>query len=224
MSGFNALLLLLVGVLLPGSFFALGFEQKSPRYGRNLKDWMLRLAGLSAFWVAATAWPLHWLYASYWDDFIDGENLPGPLYAAPILYLLFHVGVGWVAGGCSSWARRRWFWFEKVFVSPEPTAWDRLFRDRTPGFIRCRLKSGQWVGGLYDNSQQIPSYASRFADERDVYIGLAAKFDQDSGAFEERDGKIEWLGCGLHLNEREIEFFEFNPLATREDKDAEEKL
>ena len=95
--GYDAALLLLV-LLLPGAFAAWGFERHVQRYGRRLKDWLLRLAGLSAGCLAVGAWPLHWLASSYWDDFTDGTALPWPVFLAPVAYLAVPAAVGWLLG------------------------------------------------------------------------------------------------------------------------------
>lgn len=162
-TGYDAALLLLV-VLLPGAFAAWGFERHVQRYGRRLKDWLLRLAGLSAVCLAVGAWPLHWVVSSYWDDFTDGNALPWFVYLAPVAYLAVPAAVGWWLGllmrsrNSMEHVRRKPF---RVRLSSAlrrpilqrvvsklpgpnraPTAWDALFEAREPGFIRCRLRSG----------------------------------------------------------------------------------
>ena len=92
-SGYDAALLLLA-LLLPGAFAAWGFERHVQRYGRRLKDWLLRLAGLSAVCLALGAWPLHWVVSSYWDDFTQGRALPWYVFLAPVAYLAVPAAVG----------------------------------------------------------------------------------------------------------------------------------
>ena len=225
MTGYSAALLIFA-FLFPGAFFAWGFERSLPRYGKQLKDWLLKLAGASAVWIALGAWPLHWLYTSYWDDFAAGEALPWQVYIAPAAYLAVPASAGLGLGWLLKRARNRG-WKIKVLLDPnrEPTAWDRVFGAETGGFVRCRLRSGRWVGGLYDESQVISSYVSHGEFDRDIYISRAAEFDQGNGAPILRESEIAWLDGGIYLKESDIESLEFTPLDEprkgRDPKDGE---
>lgn len=235
-TGYDAALLLLV-VLLPGAFAAWGFERHVQRYGRRLKDWLLRLAGLSAVCLAVGAWPLHWVVSSYWDDFTDGNALPWFVYLAPVAYLAVPAAVGWWLGllmrsrnsmehACRKPFRvrlrsalRRPILQRVVSKLPgpnrAPTAWDALFEAREPGFIRCRLRSGRWVGGLYARASPVSSYVGPEGPDQDIYIAYAVEFDQDTGepAFGEDEDEFVWLDGGILLKWADIESLEFMPLA-----------
>ena len=78
--------------------------------------------------------------------------------------------------------------------------------------MRCQLRSGRWVGGLYDASQPVPSYASDGKAEQDIYIASAVEFDQASGAVVLRSGKYAWTGGGLYLRSSDIETLDFVPI------------
>ncbi|WP_420446288.1 DUF6338 family protein [Candidatus Poriferisodalis sp.] len=235
-SGYDAALLLLV-LLLPGAFAAWGFERHVQRYGRRLKDWLLRLAGLSAVCLAVGAWPLHWVVSSYWDDFIQGRALPRYVFLAPVAYLAVPAAVGWSLGllmrprnlidneprmplhiRLRSVLRppilRR---IASTLPAPNraPTAWDALFDAREAGFVRCRLRSGRWVGGLYAKASPVSSYVGPEGPDQDIYIAHAAEFDQGTGepALREDEDEFVWLNGGILLKWADIESLEFMPLA-----------
>ena len=235
-SGYDAALLLLV-LLLPGAFAAWGFERHAQRYGRRLKDWLLRLAGLSAVCLAVGAWPLHWVISSYWDDFTDGKALPWLVYLAPVAYLAVPAAVGWWLGllmrprNLLESEPRKSFRtrLKSALRQPvlrraasrlpgphrAPSAWDALFDAREAGFVRCRLRSGRWVGGLYAKASPVSSYVGPEGPDQDIYIAYAAEFDQGTGepALKEGEDELVWLNGGILLKWADIESLEFMPLA-----------
>lgn len=234
-SGYDAALLLLV-LLLPGAFAAWGFERHAQRYGRRLKDWLLRLAGLSAVCLAAGAWPLHWVVSSYWDDFVQGRPLPWPIFLAPIAYLGVPTAAGWWFGlqtrplkSIDSESREplrtrlgsvlRLPILRRVVSglpgpNRAPTAWNALFDARKAGFVRCRLRSGRWVGGLYATASPVSSYVGPEGPDQDIYIAYAAEFDQGTGdpVLHEGGVRFMWLRGGILLKWADIESLEFMPL------------
>ena len=235
-SGYDAALLLLA-LLLPGAFAAWGFERHVQRYGRRLKDWLLRLAGLSAVCLALGAWPLHWVVSSYWDDFTQGRALPWYVFLAPVAYLAVPAAVGWSLGLLMRprnlieseprmplrmrlrSALRRPILRRVASQLPgphrAPTAWDALFDARQAGFVRCRLRSGRWVGGLYAKASPVSSYVGPEGPEQDIYVAYAAEFDQGTGEPALREDKrgLVWLNGGILLKWADIESLEFAPLA-----------
>ena len=93
-----------------------------------------------------------------------------------------------------------------------PTAWDHLFETRAIGLLRCRLRSGRWVGGLYVEDEPVTSYAATDEDDRDLYIVRAVLFDQETAAPVLRDGVPIETNGGILLQWRDIESLEFMPL------------
>lgn len=235
-SSYGAALLLLV-LLLPGAFAAWGYERHVERYGRRLKDWLLQLAGFSAICLALGAWPLHWMVSGYWSDFAAGRTLPWPVYFAPVAYLAVPAALGWLFGtlmrhddAMPAVRRHRVpgalklsaLWHRiRVRTAPRlrgsnraPTAWDSLFEAREAGFIRCLLRSGRWVGGMYAEASPVTSYVGVEGSDQDIYIAHAAEFDQVTGALKRTDGEIAWLDGGILLRRSDIESLEFVPTAT----------
>ena len=205
-SGYEAALLVLV-LLLPGAFAAWGFERHVQRYGRRLKDWLLRLAGLSAVCLALGAGPLYWLMATYGRDFAEREALPWWLYLVPGLYLVLPASGGWALGLL---VRRSGSPMSRL-LGPirAPSAWDLLFDTRESGFVSCRLRSGRWVGGLYADADSVRSYVGADGPVQDIYIAHAAEFDQDTGSPIWLDGGYLWTGGGILLKWADIESLEF---------------
>ncbi len=200
-------LLVLLLLLLPGACAAAGFELHRVRYGRRRKDWLLRLTLASGLCLAVGAWPLHWLATTFWDRLVDLQPLPWPIYLVPIAYLALPTFLGWGVG----FASNRYPKWSGRFLGTNriPTAWDHLFETRAAGFLRCRLRSGRWVGGLYDNSATILSYASTDEEQQDIYIAHTVEFDDRTGAPMLRQGGYVWTGGGILLKWSEIESLEF---------------
>ena len=201
-------LTVLVVALLPGAFFVWGLERNAGRFGIGLRDRTLRLVGTSAVFLAVFSWVLYWLYANYWDEFVAGKSLPFWLLFAPIIYIVLPGALGWFVGigvrHGASWAR--------ILVGSyrAPRAWDHLFEDREPGLIRCRMKSGSWVGGLYSAIGDRRPYASGYPEIQELYLARSLEIDPEDGTFkyDENDEPIRGAG-GLLMRWEEIELMEF---------------
>lgn len=215
MSVFSASLIFTVA-LFPGLFFGWAYGQIRPLHSGKAKDWFLRYASMAGGWLAVGAWPLHWLYMNYWSDLVDGKTLPWPVYLAPIGYLTVPAFSGWSAGQIGlklrGYARRYPRMARALGPGSSPTAWDHLFDSREAGFIRCRLRSGRWVGGLYDCGRYITSFASDGKVEQDLYIAAAVQFDQETGDVISRGADYAWTQGGLYLRSRDIETLDFIPI------------
>lgn len=218
--------LLIFVFLFPGVFFGWGFAQSRPLHSGRAREWLIRYASMSAGWLAVGAWPLHWLYRSYWQDLVDGKTLPPLVYLVPLAFLAVPAVAGWCAGQLAlklrGWAQRIKWVGRLMATSATPSAWDHLFDSREAGFVRCRLRSGRWVGGLYDSSQPVRSYASDGKADQDIFMASAVEFDQESGAVLLREGKYAWTGGGLYLRSNDIETLDFVPIIPSETSDQEE--
>ncbi len=206
-------------VLLPGACAAWGYRRHTLSYGNRLRDWLLRLGGLSAAIWAAGSWPVYWIYANYWKSFAAGDPIPRALALLPVAYLLVPLVVGWTIGRAVSHNKR---WVMLLLGSRRaPRAWDHLFERQRSGLVRCRMKSGAWIGGLFDDTGLPPSYAAGEAEALDLYVGQALHLDQRSGAIRYRehqrqDGNAshgsaapDFTGGGLLIKWDEVEYLEF---------------
>lgn len=199
---------LLVVALLPGAFYVWGFERNAGRYGIGLKDRALRLIGASSVFIAVFAWALYWLYATYWQAFKAGESLPAWLVVLPIGYLAIPGVLGWFVGSRlrngSKWARTL------AGFSRAPRAWDHLFQDRDAGWVRCRMKSNSWIGGVYAEIDGKKPYASGYPEVQELYLTRSIYVNQDDGSFVYDSDDRPLLGAGgVLIRWDEIEFIEF---------------
>ncbi len=207
--------LLAFASLFPGLSYCWAYSHQRSLHILKARDWVLRYAGVSAFWLAVGAWPLHWIYSTYWEDMVAGESLPPLVYVVPFMYLAVPAAAGWVAGWVVLKLRevsKTHGWVEKLLGSTNwPTSWDYLFDRREAGFIRCRLRSKRWVGGLFDKGQGLYSYASDGKVEQDIYIAAAVEFEE-SGAVKLCNNEYIWTEGGIYLRSSEIETLEFIPI------------
>ena len=143
------------------------------------------------------------------------EPLPWLLFLMPFFYLILPAVAGVILGKAVAsgrpWATRL------IGENHAPLAWDYLFGASVRGFIRCRLKSGRWVGGYY-NSEKSPygpkSYASDDPSNLDLYIGCGLEFSQESGDPILENGKYSPTDSGILLKWEDIETLEFRQINT----------
>ena len=201
---------LLAAALLPGAFFQWGFERNAGRFGIALKDRLLRTTGISAIFLALFAWPIHRLYANYWPQAASGDHLPIATYFVPVVYLAIPLFLGWL---CGLTLKKDWDWVKGVAGRKRfPTAWDYAFSDMKSGWIRCKLKSGEWVGGLYSSMDSTghTSYASGYPEPHELYLYPIVEMDQESGHFKIKEAGEAIFGVGgLLLRWEEIDMLNF---------------
>jgi hypothetical protein len=58
---------------------------------------------------------------------------------------------------------------------PTPTAWDKVFQDRGPTYVRILNGEGRWIVGFFGTE----SYASSFPEEHQVYLERTHSADAD---------------------------------------------
>jgi hypothetical protein len=90
--------------------------------------------------------------------------------------------------------------FPQYLLQPEAKPWDRIFDDITEKWVRIRLKSGVWVGGVLARG----SSTSTHPLPEQIYIREAWMLDS-MGAFIEKTARTG----GLLVNGAEIEYIEF---------------
>ena len=205
----------LVVALLPGAFFVWGFERNAGRYGIGLRDRALRLVGSSSVFLALFASVLYWLYARYWHSFVSGEPLPVWLMIAPIVYIAIPGTLGWIFG---SQVRSGTRWARILAGSDRaPRAWDHLFQDREPGLVRCKMKSGSWVGGMYAEVENKRLYASGYPEIQEIYLTRSLQINPEDGSFNELADQLILGAGGLLMRWEEIEMMEFIDIPKEEE-------
>jgi hypothetical protein len=194
--------------LLPGALYVWSFERQAGRYGIGLSDRVLRFVGGSAVFLAIFAIPLYWVFATYGSAFARGEPLPTWLGLVPIAYVAVPTGIGTLIG----LGRRRGWRLVDGLTGPDPAprAWDYLFQYNVDGWIRCKLKSGTWLGGAYADANGRRSYAAGYPEPQDLYLAASVAVDSETGEFELDEQGYPKLGTGgLLVRWEEVEYLEF---------------
>ncbi|MEV0779945.1 DUF6338 family protein [Streptomyces sp. NPDC050433] len=116
-------------------------------------------------------------------DLVGGENrdrwhglAQQPRLAGIVGLILFAMLPAAAAGAVSWWERRQL----RGRYRSTPTAWDHLFRDRGPCYIRVRLRDGTWAGGRYAPD----SYTTSYPQPAELYLEESWRMGAD-GSFAE---------------------------------------
>lgn len=207
---FQALAVLLLA-LLPGALYVWSFEREAGGWGLGITDRLLRFIGASAVFHAVFA-PL--TYIGYRDFVTTGRLAHGtaPLWLWPIT--IAYVAVPTVAGfrvGSATVAGKPWTRYI-VGRAPAPRAWDHLFsRHNLAGWIRLKLKTGDWIVGAYGRSGGSKrSYAAGYPDTQDLYLVETVECERETGKFVlDPDGKLKRREAGVLIRWEDVLYLEF---------------
>ena len=209
--------LVLIVVLLPGAFATWGFQRHRQWYGHRTRDWFVRMAGFSAlFWMRAS-WPIYWFLSTYHRDIGRLKPVSPWLVVVPVLYLGVPLGIGVLLGFLS---KRDEF---KRWLSPRrhPSAWDYLFGEENAAFVRCRLDTGEWVGGFFTLGHwtwdgdtyaptRTPSYVGTDGESFDLFISDGVHLDQGTGEPLWDDyGRMARTRTGILVEQPNVAYLEF---------------
>lgn len=207
-------------IFLPGALFAWAYERLAGQFGIRRKDRLLRFVGGSAVFFALFSTPLYWLYSSYWQAFAGGQPLPRWLAVVPLTYIALPAAAGTLLG---RGVRVGWRWTRVLLgVSRTPRAWDHLFEHRRKGWVRCRLKSGTWIGGAFAEVRGRQSVVARYPEPQDLYLAATIDVDSRTGEF-----RGDWLTAadndvGILLRWEDVEYLEFIHSEERRETDVED--
>jgi hypothetical protein len=202
--------------LLPGAVFVFTYERQVGSFGVNFTDRLVRFLAASAVFHAVFAIAE---YRAYVDLFRSGRLGRGELSGFQIeglalLYLLLPAAAGYLTG--LAWRLRpRWLAWA-VGDSQAPRAWDELFARGPEGYIRARLKSGQWIAGYFGTAPDgRRSYAAGFPHEQDLLITRRVDIDPETGDYvTAADGKARTLEGWLLVRWDELEILEFSEVSS----------
>jgi hypothetical protein len=194
-------IVLLVLFVLPGISYQFVRERmRGPVPGeRDLSERALRATTASIaldaiYLVIAGPYLVHLIKPVNRPLFAEAEADPRQAAAVALaLFVVLPVAAAWLIG--LDERHRRPYRFD-----PVPTAWDIVFRARSSGFVRARLKSGVWVGGWYGKR----SCASAYPNAADLYLESAYQMNSD-GSF----GPRVQGTSGLYLRIDDVEVIEF---------------
>jgi Family of unknown function (DUF6338) len=194
--------------LVPGALYVWAYERQAGGKSIGFSDRVVRFVGGSAIFHAAFAPLTYWTWSELWPRVTEGEPLSWAAWLLPITYVLVPIVVGTYIGNSvqrsASWTR--------LLTGPQPVprAWDYLFHHQLDGWIRVRLKSGEWIAGAFADANGRRSYAASYPEPQDLYLAAAVHVDPESGEFEVTDdGEIELLPGGLLVRWEEVEYLEF---------------
>lgn len=210
-STFQALAVALVA-LLPGASYTFAFERVAGSFGVKFSDRLIRFLAASAIFAAILSGPGFLLYR----DWVTSGNLSRGRVNAGYFelivcgYVLLPTLIGSFLGRGS---KRKWRWvMPLVGETPEPRAWDYVWRAGTKAVLRIKLKSGNWLGGVFaTNEAGRRSYASGYPEDQDLYLSILLQVDPSTGEFraddQGRPQPVEGLS-GLLLRWDEVEYLE----------------
>lgn len=196
--------------LLPGALYTFAFERVAGAFGVALADRVLRfLAATAVLWALASG-PMFLLY----EDFIlSGRAARGELdwrwvWAASLLYVVLPTALGSLMGVGSLEGWRWTVWL--TGNAPEPRAWDHMWRRPVNALLRIKLKSGPWIGGIYQTTQQgVRSYAAGYPQEGDLHLTRQLVLHPDTGEYaKEADGTPTVVERGLLIRWSEVEYLD----------------
>ena len=188
------------------------------------------MAGFSALFWTLASWPIYWFLSTHHKDIGRLKPVSPWLVVVPVLYLGVPLGFGVLLGYLSKQhAFKRW-------LSPRrhPSAWDYLFGEEKAAFVRCRLNTGEWVGGFFtlehwtsdENTYapaRTPSYVGTDGESFDLFISDGVYLDQDTGEplWEDSD-RMARTHTGILVEQPNVAYLEFKLGTPEEDNHVQD--
>jgi hypothetical protein len=76
-------------------------------------------------------------------------------------------------------------------------------------WVRLKLKSGSWIGGVFMGVEGAESYAARYPEDQDIYLALTLELDPVTGDLQIDAGKVATRPGGILVRWEEVEYMEF---------------
>lgn len=195
--------------LLPGGLYVWGFERQVGRWGIGLPDRVLRFFGVSSFAHVLAAPMTYWVWANAGDA--ANGYARWWVWAALAGYVAVPFGTGSLVGRATR-EGRPWT-LALTGPHPAPRARDHFFASRPTGWLRLRLKSGRWVGGVFvPFGTPLSSYAAGYPEAQDLFLTETVVVDGETGEFILDDGAPIVRGTSLLIRWCEVEFLEFTDM------------
>jgi len=192
----------------PGALYFWAFERQAGRWGVGLSDRILRFVGLSALFHAAVAPVSYWFWAHQWPEIREGEPVSLWLWGLAVAYVAVPVAGGTAIG----FAVRRAMPWSRWFAGPHPAprAWDYLFEREPDGYVRMRLKSGRWIGGLFAEFNGRAPYTAGYPEPQDLLLPATIAVDPETGELPlDATGRVVYRRGALLVRWDEIEYLQF---------------
>jgi hypothetical protein len=129
-------------------------------------------------------------------EMLRPDRFPGDPRGTALYALVLLFGVPASSAAVLSWRERRRL---RGRYRATPTAWDHMFRDRGPSYVRARLKDGTWVGGWYGET----SFATSYPQPAELYLQSSYRMSAD-GSFLARVEATD----GLYLRAEDVDVIE----------------
>jgi hypothetical protein len=201
--------------LLPGAAYTFAYERVAGSFGTSVGDRLVRFLAASAVFHAVLAAPELLLYRHFVVSGRLGRGDVNLLLVAILAlgYMALPTGAGTLVGLAR---QRNWRGVRLLGDTPEPRAWDYLWRLDVPGVVRMKLKSGTWLAGIYGTTVTgRRSYAAGYPEPGDLYLSLQLRVDPATGEFvrDDDDRPLPVAGAsGLLIRWSEIEYLEFQEM------------
>jgi hypothetical protein len=198
--------------VLPGAAYVFAFESRVGPLKTRAPDRIIRFLAASAAFHAVFAGLTYQLYRTQilTGRVADGTANPWLIELAAVLYVFLPSAIGFWVGSAY---RRGSRWTRRLAGSWQPRSWDYVFTAKEVAYIRLKLKSGPWIGGLYAHVDgYLGAYASGYGEDQDLYLSPSVKVDPETGAFEldENDEPIP-DGGSILVQWAEVEYAQFIP-------------
>ena len=119
---------------------------------------------------------------------------------------VFKRSIEWIVRVC----KRIWGGITKWIIDPIKRAWDYLFESELVGWVRMRMKSGVWIGGVFGGVDGRPSYTAGYPEQQDLFLTAMIDVDPETGEFPvDEDGDIVHRPGGVLVRWEEIEYLQF---------------
>ena len=195
-------IIVIVLFLVPGFIYLWTYERLVGRLSITGTERLLRAVAMSTVvYAVSSAWLVRLVSLGVANRLSAREGVPAAMLMLLVAPFALGVVVAQVKRRGSSARSLRFL----TSLHPAPTAWDFAVETmQTPLFIRVRLKSGRYVGGLFAGN----SFASSYPEPISVFIEQAWWMSEDgefiepvvgtAGAFvaPEEVEAVEWLEIG----------------------------
>jgi hypothetical protein len=190
--------------VLPGALYVWGHERYVGKWELGSPDRLLRFVAASAVFHVFAAPATYFVWRRYVQGgkWHEDDALAWGLWACLLVYLVVPYAIGTAVGARTTGER----WTIRLLQVPDPpTAWDYFFSEQPDGWIRLRLKSGDWIGGAFAQG----AFAAGYPDPSDIFF-TAAEIDADTGEFGRAvDGSVVLREEKLLVAWEDVEYLEF---------------
>jgi hypothetical protein len=211
MSTFEAVAATLV-VIIPGALYLWGYERMAGSWNQTSPDRIYRFVAGSAVFQLLFAPLSYWLWKNYFhsDRIAQAKPVPLSFWLTLSLYGIIPAAVGLAVG---RFVRKKTFLGRAIrSSSAPPRAWDKVFSSQPQGLVRIKLKSGNWIAGVFAETASGDAYASGYPAEQDIWLPETVVVDPTTGEYALDANRLpKFLTTGILVNWSEVEYLTIDP-------------